>query len=115
MKITRHNLKLIIEQFLLEKKIKYVDKSLWVKNKEKIIETHEYGKPTKESSLAKKLLKKWPGKKINQLLCETCHAFDTSKSARSAGVGKGKGYCIAFDFACSGKNSCTGWLPKNKK
>ena len=84
----------------------------WEENKARIKDSHLYGDPEKRKVLKKALLAKWPGKKINKLLCETCHAYDTSEKAKEAGVKEGNGYCIAFDFSCSGKHSCTGWLPK---
>jgi hypothetical protein len=112
MKITRKKLRMIVEQFLFEKKVKYVDDDKWEANKARIKDSHLYGDPEKRKVLKKALLAKWPGKKINKLLCETCHAYDTSEKAKEAGVKEGNGYCIAFDFSCSGKNSCTGWLPK---
>ena len=117
MKITRKKLRLIIEQFLLEKekKVKYVAKKLWPKYKAEVIKSHLYGDPTKSKKLKNALLKKWKPKgytKINQLLCKTCHAFDISAEAREAGVEEGMGYCVPFKFACSENNSCTGWLPK---
>ena len=121
MKITRSKLKLIIENFLFEKKKKkeekkkYVPKEEWPKYKAIVIESHSYGDPTKSKKLKDALLEKWKPQgytEINQLLCKTCHAFDTSEEAKEAGVKEGMGYCAPFKFACSENNSCTGWLPK---
>ena len=119
MKVTRRKLRLIIESFLFEKKKKekkeYVPKKKWAYYKAKVIISHLYGDPTKSEKLKEALLKRWKPQgytKISQLLCKTCHAFDTSAEARKAGVEEGMGYCAPFKFACSENNSCTGWLPK---
>jgi hypothetical protein len=109
MRLTKQKLRLIIENFLLEGKINYTPKSEWSKNKKNAIKKALYGNPKEKSNLKKALEEKWDGKVP---LCKTCSAFDTSKEAKEAGAKSGTGYCHAFNFACSAKNSCTGWSPK---
>lgn len=110
MKITKQKLKLMIESLLFEKKINYTPKSEWSKNKKNARKKALYGNPKVRVRLKKSLKEKW-GKVP---LCETCSAYDTSKEAKEAGAVEGTGYCHAFNFACSAKNSCTGWSPKGK-
>ena len=102
---------------MIDKKEKYVPKIEWASYKAKLKITHFYGNPKERKDLRDRLQKKWPNipeKEINNLLCKNCHAFDTSKEAEEAGVNvkKGMGYCAPFKFACSEKNSCSGWLPR---
>ena len=116
MKITRKNLRLLLEQTLFSNTEHFVPKREWAFYKSKLKISHFYGDPKKRKDLREALQKKWPNipeKQIPKLLCKTCHAFDTSKNAEAAGVNvkKGFGYCAPFKFACSENNSCSGWLP----
>ena len=111
MKITRKKLRTLIEHIILEAKVKYTPKSEWAENKKSAIKKALYGNPKQKKELGKALKEKW-----NKVpLCKTCSAYDTSKEAIEAGVtkeDKSVAYCHAFNFACSAKNSCTGWSPK---
>ena len=111
MKITRKNLRMLIENMILEAKVKYTPKSEWAKNKKSAVKKALYGDPERKKELKEALKEKW-GKVP---LCKTCSAYDISKEAIKAGVtkeDKSVAYCHAFNFACSAKNSCTGWSPK---
>ena len=109
MRITRQKLRLIIERALFEASVRYEPKENWPAKRKKAEKDALYGNPEKRKDLKEALEKKWDGKVP---LCKTCSAYDTSKAARDAGAGKGTGYCHAFNFACSEKNSCTGWSPR---
>jgi len=111
MKITKQKLRLIIENILFENKVKYEPKENWPAKRKIAEQKALYGNPKEKKDLKEALEEKWGGKVP---LCKTCSAYDTSKAAQEAGASKGTGYCHAFNFACSAKNSCTGWSPKGK-
>lgn len=75
------------------------DKELNDNNKKKIIETHQYGLPTKDA-------------KEKGQNCGNCVAFDISSRMKDCmGNDSGEvGYCWMHHFMCSGQKWCDTWV-----
>ena len=111
MKLSRQRLKLIIEQFLIEKKEKFKK----IKNgRQKAVDVAKYGDPQKRKDLKDFLVKKFGKVKY----CKTCAAYDVSDEAIKAGVtkkDKSVAFCHAYGFSCKETNSCTSYTPGGPK
>ena len=111
MKITRRDLRTLIESIIIEGKEKFKK----VKGgKRKAIKVAKYGDPKKRADLKDFLVEKFG--KIEY--CKTCAAYDVSDAAVEAGVtekDRSIAFCHAYGFSCAATNSCTSYTPGGPK